>query len=53
MTVAFIRSMVKPGSGVKHIRKLKSWNDEVWEIYERITGQERPELFRKKEDDDV
>ncbi|MBC8872491.1 MAG: four helix bundle protein [Planctomycetes bacterium] len=52
MTVAFIRSMVKPGSGVKHIRKLKSWNDEVWEIYERITGQERPELFRKKEEDD-
>lgn len=38
--------MVKHGGGVKHTRKQKSWNDEVWEIYERITGEERPELFR-------
>jgi four helix bundle protein len=46
MIVAFIRSMVMPGSGVKHVRKCKSWTDEVWEIYERITGKERPELSR-------
>ncbi|MBP85435.1 MAG: hypothetical protein CMJ64_01765 [Planctomycetaceae bacterium] len=46
MTVSFMRSMVKHGGGVKHTRKQKSWNDEVWEIYERITGEERPELFR-------
>ncbi len=45
-TVAFIRSMVKPGSGVKHMRKQKSWPDQVWEIYERTTGKERPEQFR-------
>ena len=45
-TVAFIGSMVKPGSGVKHLRKQKNWNDQVWEIYERSTGKERPEQFR-------
>ncbi len=45
-TVAFIVSMIKPGSGVKHMRKQKSWNDQVWEIYERTTGKERPEQFR-------
>ncbi len=46
--VALITSMVKPGSGVKHLRKARNWSDEVWEMYERITGQERPELYRKK-----
>ena len=51
MTVALIQSMVKPGSGVKHFRKRTNWSEEVWEIYERITGQQRPEVFRtdKKE----
>lgn len=44
--VAFIRSMVKQGSGVKHICKEAKWGDQVWEMYERITGEERPELFR-------
>ena len=57
MTVAFIRSMVQPGSGVKHVRKVKSFTDEVWERYERITGRPRPELFRRppadEEDEDV
>ena len=48
MIVKFMTSMVKQGGGVKHMRKRKSWNDEVWEIYERITGEERPELFRTK-----
>ncbi len=43
MTVSFITSMVKPGSGVKHMRPHKSWTDEAWEIYERVTGEERPE----------
>jgi four helix bundle protein len=47
--IAFIRSMVMPGSGVKNIRKVKSWSEEVWEMYERVTGQQRPEFFRKKE----
>ena len=57
MTVAFIRSMVQPGSGVKHVRKVRSFTDDVWERYERITGRPRPEWFRRppadEEDGDV
>ncbi len=45
MTIGFIKSMVMPGSGVKHQRKYVSWTDQVWENYERITGQKRPALF--------
>jgi four helix bundle protein len=48
MTVALIRSMVMPGSGVKHMRKQVNFTEEVWETYERITGQPRPEMFRRK-----
>ena len=47
MTVAFLRSMVLPGSGVKNVRKYKSWTEEVWECYERLSGQPRPEFFRQ------
>ncbi len=32
------------GSGVKHTRKPVSWSDQVWEIYERVTGKKRPAL---------
>ena len=46
MVVGFIQSMVRAGSGVKHIRKRTNWTDEVWEIYERTTGKERPEIFK-------
>lgn len=57
LLVAFMRSMVMPRSGVKHIRKTPSWTEEVWERYERITGKQRPERFRTVEmtddDDDV
>jgi len=55
MTVSFIGSMVKAGSGVKHIRPYKSWTDQVWEVYERTTGKKRPDLFitnREKNDAD-
>jgi hypothetical protein len=36
--------MVLDQSGVKHVRKAVSWSDQVWEIYERVTGKKRPEL---------
>ncbi len=39
MIVAFIKSMTKRGSGVKHLRPQKNWTEEVWERYERITGK--------------
>jgi len=55
MLIGFITSMVKPGSGVKHIRNTLSWSEECWQRYERITGRQRPEMFRPKDqgDDDV
>jgi four helix bundle protein len=52
MTTSFITSMVKPGSGAKHLRKQPAWSDQVWEIFERVTGQKRPELFRRSESGD-
>ncbi len=56
MTVAFVQSMTKPKSGVKHMRKQRStyqsWTEENWERFERITGRQRPEIFRKKVEDD-
>lgn len=48
MTIGFIKSMVMPGSGVKKIRKIPSWSEQVWEMYERVTGEQRPEFFRRK-----
>ena len=43
--VGFIGSMVMPKSGVKNVKKYVSWTEQVWENYERITGQKRPALF--------
>jgi four helix bundle protein len=51
IVVAFIGSMVKHGSGVRNLRKIKSWTDEGWEIYERVTGNKRPAIFVTKRDD--
>lgn len=31
MTVPFTTSMVKPDSGVKHLRKMPDWNERIWE----------------------
>ena len=45
MIIGFIKSMVMPGSGVKHKRQYVSWTEQVWENYERITGLKRPPLF--------
>ena len=47
MTTAFISSMVMPRSGARNARKIPDWSEQVWEVYERHTGRERPELFRK------
>jgi four helix bundle protein len=44
MMVAFIKSMVMDGSGVKNIRKEVKWTERVWQVYERVTGKPRPEL---------
>jgi len=49
MTVAFIRSMVMPRGGVRALGKPKSWSERVWEIYERVSGESRPEIFRDSE----
>lgn len=38
-----------PKSGVKNQRKHVSWTEQVWENYERITGQKRPALFESPE----
>lgn len=39
MTVGFVRSMVMPRSGVRNIRRTKSWSERTNEIHERITGK--------------
>lgn len=46
MTVAFVARMNKAGSGVKHMRKVQTWTDKVWEQWEKITGQERPDWIK-------
>jgi len=48
MIVAFVRSMVMHGSGVKNVRKQVDFSEKVWSVYEQITGQPRPEMFRKR-----
>ncbi len=45
ITVGFIRSMVLPKGGVRMQRKVPNWSNQVWEMYERITGQQRPPMF--------
>ena len=49
--IAFIGSLVRVGSGVKNMRRVKSWSEEVWEMFERTTGQERPGVFRTPRED--
>jgi four helix bundle protein len=51
MTVGLISSMVMPGSGAKYMRKAPSWTEQVWDLYERTTGRQRPEQFRKREEE--
>ena len=46
LTVGFIRSMILPRGGVRTRAKSPSWSNQVWEIYERVTGKPRPPLFQ-------
>lgn len=47
LTVSFIRSMIMPRGGVRTAARTPSWSSRVWEIYERVTGQPAPEMFRQ------
>jgi four helix bundle protein len=44
MIIGFIRSMVMPRSGVRNVRRVKSWSEKAREIYERVTGKAPPEM---------
>ena len=46
MTVAFVKKMNQADSGVKHMRKVQTWTDRVWEQWEKITVQERPDWIK-------
>src|ERR1700676_4932773 len=46
LTVGFIRSMILPRGGVRTQRKAPTWSEQVWEIYERVTGKPRPDMFK-------
>lgn len=50
MTVAFIRSMIQPGGGVRTLGKTPTWSNQVWELYERVTGKPRPAEFESTRD---
>jgi four helix bundle protein len=45
MTIGFIRSMILPRGGVRSQTKSPSWSNQVWEIYERLSGEPRPAMF--------
>jgi len=52
MIVGFIRSMIMPRSGVRSIRRTKSWSEKVAEIYERVTGEKPPSFGARSNGDD-
>jgi four helix bundle protein len=52
LIVAFIRSMIMPRGGVRTLGRTQSWSSKVWEIYERVTGQPTPEMFKTLADED-
>lgn len=45
LIVAFIRSMILPRGGVRSQGRKVNWSNEVWEVYERVTGESRPEAW--------
>jgi four helix bundle protein len=52
MIIAFIRSMIMPRSGVRNIRRTRSWSERVCEIYERVTGKPPPQLGQSQDQND-
>jgi four helix bundle protein len=50
LTVAFIRAMILPRGGVRTRSPKPNWSNQVWEIYERVTGNPRPDLFQQPVD---
>jgi four helix bundle protein len=50
LTVGFIRSMIMPRGGVRRLGKRQNWSNQVWEIYERLSGKPRPALFEATRD---
>ena len=50
MIIAFIRSMIMPRSGVKNMRRTKSWSEKVSAIYERVTGEKPPVPYPTRTD---
>jgi four helix bundle protein len=53
LTVAFIRAMVLPRGGVRTRGKPPCWSNQVWEVYERITGKPRPEKWQPQDGEAV
>jgi four helix bundle protein len=51
LTVGFIRAMVLPRGGVRTLGKPPSWSNQVWEIYEHVTGKPRPAAFAASDDE--
>jgi four helix bundle protein len=51
MIIGFIRSMIMPRSGVRNIRRTKSWSEKVCEIYERVTGKPPSPFGQSRVDD--
>jgi four helix bundle protein len=50
MIVSFMRSMVLRGSGVKNIRRYKSWAEQVQEVVDRVNRKFHPEMSETKEE---
>ncbi len=53
LTVGFIRSMILPHGGVRTLGKPVSWSSRTWEIYERVTGKPRPEMFQSQKEEEI
>jgi four helix bundle protein len=53
LILAFIRAMIMPRGGVRSLGKRPSWSSQVWEIYERVTGNQRPAMAEQTRENGV